>query len=87
MEVNLAVLPGDGAGPAVATRALNVLQAVGERFGHSSNFKEGLIEGVALDTLGKAPSYETLCVIVEYAKAELERPMMSDTPRPHWRDE
>ena len=60
MEFNLAVLPGDGVGPEVMTQALKVLQVVGERFGHSCNFNEGLIGGVAIDNLGTPLSYETL---------------------------
>jgi len=42
------------------TQALKVLEVAGERFGHSFNFKEGLIGGIAIDTEGKALSYETL---------------------------
>jgi 3-isopropylmalate dehydrogenase len=60
MEFNITVLPGDGVGPEVVTEALKVLQAVGERFGHSFNLDEGLIGGVAIDMEGKALSYETL---------------------------
>ena len=60
MELNIAVLPGDGVGPEVTTQALSVLEAVGEKFGHSFKFNEGLIGGVAIDTQGKALSYETL---------------------------
>jgi 3-isopropylmalate dehydrogenase len=60
MELNIAVLPGDGVGPEVMTQGLTVLEAVGERFGHSFKFNEGLIGGVAIDTEGKALSYETL---------------------------
>jgi 3-isopropylmalate dehydrogenase len=60
MKLNLAVLPGDGVGPEVMAQALSVLEAVGERFGHSFNFNEGLIGGVAIDSEGKALTYETL---------------------------
>jgi 3-isopropylmalate dehydrogenase len=60
VELNIAVLPGDGVGPEVMTQALNVLQIVGERFGHSFHLSEGLIGGIAIDTEGKALSYETL---------------------------
>jgi 3-isopropylmalate dehydrogenase len=60
MEFNIAVLPGDGVGPEVMTQALRVLEAVGERFGHSFHLSEGLIGGVAIDAEGKALSYETL---------------------------
>jgi 3-isopropylmalate dehydrogenase len=73
MELNLAILGGDGVGAAGTTQALNVLQTVGEKFGHSFNLNEGLVGGVAIDSRGRARSHESLCIIVEYAKAELER--------------
>jgi 3-isopropylmalate dehydrogenase len=60
MKFAIAVLPGDGIGPEVMTQALKVLQMVGERFGHSFHFHDGLIGGVAIDTLGTALSDETL---------------------------
>ncbi len=60
MEFNVAVLPGDGIGPEVITQALKVLQTVGEKFGHSFHLHDGLIGGIAIDTLGTALSDETL---------------------------
>jgi 3-isopropylmalate dehydrogenase len=60
MKFDIAVLPGDGIGPEVMTQALKVLQVVGERFGHSFHFHDGLIGGVAIDTLGTALDDETL---------------------------
>ncbi|MFO7996895.1 MAG: 3-isopropylmalate dehydrogenase [Dehalococcoidia bacterium] len=60
MEFDVAVLPGDGVGPEVITQALKALQTVGEKFGHSFHFHDGLIGGVAIDTLGTALSDETL---------------------------
>jgi 3-isopropylmalate dehydrogenase len=60
MEFDVAVLPGDGIGPEVITQALTVLQAVGEKFGHSFHFHDDLIGGVAIDTVGTALSNETL---------------------------
>ena len=60
MEFNIAVLPGDGVGPEVIAEALKVLQAVGEKFGHSFHLHDGLIGGVAIDALGTALSDETL---------------------------
>ena len=60
MEFNIAVLPGDGIGPEVMAQALKVLQVVGERFGHDFHLREGLIGGIAIDTLGTALSDETL---------------------------
>jgi len=60
MEFDVAVLPGDGVGPEVTTQALKVLQAVGEKFVHSFRLQDGLIGGVAIDTLGTALNDETL---------------------------
>jgi isocitrate/isopropylmalate dehydrogenase len=58
--LNLAALAGDGAGSAVTTEALNILQAVGGKSDRALNFNGGLIDGAAMDTLGNALSYETL---------------------------
>jgi 3-isopropylmalate dehydrogenase len=60
MEFDVAVLAGDGVGPEVISQALNVLRTVGEKFGHSFRLHDGLIGGVAIDTLGTALSDETL---------------------------
>ena len=60
MEFDVAVLPGDGVGPGVIAEAIKVLQTVGEKFGHSFRLHDGLIGGVAIDTLGTALSEETL---------------------------
>jgi 3-isopropylmalate dehydrogenase len=62
MEFNVAVLPGDGIGPEVIAQGLNVLQAVGEKFGHSFRFRNSLIGGIAIDTSGTALSHETLAM-------------------------
>ena len=60
MQFNLAVLPGDGIGPEVTIEAIKVLQAIGNRFGHSFNLRYGLIGGVAIDEEGTALSPNTL---------------------------
>jgi 3-isopropylmalate dehydrogenase len=60
MEFDVTVLPGDGIGPEVITQALKVLQTVGEKFGHNFALHDGLIGGVAIDTLGTALNDETL---------------------------
>jgi len=54
VQFNLAVLPGDGIGPEVATEAIKVLQAVGKRFDHSFNLHYRLVGGVAIDKTGTA---------------------------------
>lgn len=60
MEFKIAVLRGDGVGPEVVREALNVLQVVGEKFGHSFHLHDDLIGGIAIDNLGTALSTETL---------------------------
>jgi len=60
MPFELAVLPGDGVGPEVVTEAIKVLQAIGNRSGHSFNLRYGLIGGVAIDETGTALPDDTL---------------------------
>jgi len=60
MEFNIAVLPGDGVGPEVIAEAIKVLHAVGEKFEHKFHLHNGLIGGVAIDTIGTALSQDTL---------------------------
>ena len=60
MQFNLAVLPGDGVGPEVASEGIKVLQATGKRFNHNFNLHYGLVGGVAIDQLGTALSSDTL---------------------------
>ena len=54
MQATIAVLAGDGVGPEVAAEAQKVLLAVADRFGHSFEFADGLIGGVAIDQTGSA---------------------------------
>ena len=49
MNYNIAVLSGDGIGPEICDGAIKVLKKVGEKFGHTFNFKEFPIGGVAID--------------------------------------
>ena len=48
MIAKLLLLPGDGIGPEVIAAAVNVLEGVARRFGHSFEFSEELIGGAAL---------------------------------------
>ncbi|MCA0355030.1 MAG: 3-isopropylmalate dehydrogenase [Chloroflexi bacterium] len=54
MQATIALLPGDGIGPEVVAEGVEVLKAVGERYGHSFSFSEGLIGGCAIDAHGTA---------------------------------
>lgn len=57
---NIALLPGDGVGPEVTRAAVEVLQAVGDRFHHRFAFDRHLIGGAAIDATGEPLPAETL---------------------------
>ncbi|MGI8976169.1 MAG: 3-isopropylmalate dehydrogenase [Thermomicrobiales bacterium] len=52
MQATILTLPGDGIGPEVMAEARNVLESVGQQFGHSFVFEERKIGGVAIDAFG-----------------------------------
>jgi len=56
----IAVLAGDGIGPEVTEQAVRVLQAVGERYGHSFTFREALVGVAAIAVEGDAISDATM---------------------------
>ncbi|HKC81958.1 MAG TPA: 3-isopropylmalate dehydrogenase [Gemmatimonadaceae bacterium] len=58
--MKVAVLPGDGIGPEVVAEGVRILRAVGQRWGHSFELREGLIGGCALDARGTPLPSETL---------------------------
>jgi 3-isopropylmalate dehydrogenase len=60
VQFELAVLPGDGVGPDVTTESIKVLEAVGQKFGHSFKLNYGLVGGVAIDETGTALPDDTL---------------------------
>ncbi len=47
---NITVLPGDGIGPEVAAAGVSALQTIGDVYGHSFEFVEKRIGGIAIDT-------------------------------------
>jgi 3-isopropylmalate dehydrogenase len=59
-ELSVAVLPGDGIGPEVIAEGVRVIHAVGQRWGHCFELREGLIGGAALDTVGTPLPEETV---------------------------
>ncbi len=62
MEKNIAVIKGDGIGPEIVTEAIKVLKKVAEKYGHSFNFTEVLLGGIAIDTVGTPLPQETIDV-------------------------
>ena len=60
MKKNIAVLPGDGIGPEIMIGALEILEAIGERFGHEFAYQYGHIGGSAIDMEGTPLSDQTI---------------------------
>ena len=60
MQAKVTLLPGDGIGPEVVAEGVKVLQAVAAKFGHTFEYTEALIGGIAIDTTGTPLPDETL---------------------------
>lgn len=60
MELNIALLRGDGIGPEIVDSAVAVLEKIGEKFGHKFSFTPYLIGGSAIDATGKPLPEETV---------------------------
>ncbi|MBE6732841.1 MAG: 3-isopropylmalate dehydrogenase [Ruminococcaceae bacterium] len=60
MELNIALLKGDGIGPEIVDSAVEVLYKIGEKFGHKFNFTPYLIGGCAIDATGEPLPKETV---------------------------
>lgn len=60
MEFNIAVVKGDGIGPEVVDSAIEVLDLIGKKFGHSFTYKEALAGGCAYDVYGEPLPKETI---------------------------
>lgn len=60
MNYQIAVIPGDGIGPDVVEQTLNVIDKVGEKFGHTFNYTKVLAGGCAIDATGACLPQETI---------------------------
>jgi 3-isopropylmalate dehydrogenase len=60
MQAKITLLQGDGIGPEVVAEGVKVLRAVAAQFGHTFEFTEALIGGIAIDTTGNPLPDETL---------------------------
>lgn len=60
MVLKILILAGDGVGAEVTSAAVTVLQAVAKKFGHTLEFTEGLIGGVAIHKTGSPLPDDTL---------------------------
>lgn len=60
MNYNIVTIPGDGIGPDIIAEAVNVLNVIGEKYGHTFNFTEKLAGGIAIDKCGCPLPQETI---------------------------
>jgi 3-isopropylmalate dehydrogenase len=65
MDYAIAVIPGDGIGPDIIAETLQVLDRIGELYGHSFKYTELLAGGAALDAEGVPLPARTLAVCKE----------------------
>ncbi|MBX2817976.1 MAG: 3-isopropylmalate dehydrogenase, partial [Saprospiraceae bacterium] len=64
MNFTISVLPGDGIGPEVIAQGIKVLDAVGNRFGHSFSYRYADVGGIAIDKTGSPLPQETIDVCI-----------------------
>ena len=60
MEYRIALVKGDGIGPEIVSAAVEVLEKVGEKFGHAFRFTDYLAGGCAIDATGIPLPQETI---------------------------
>ncbi len=60
MDLNIAVIPGDGIGPEVIEQALKVLEKIAEKYGHNLQYSKALAGGSAIDAFGECLPESTL---------------------------
>ncbi|MFR9503740.1 MAG: 3-isopropylmalate dehydrogenase [Rikenellaceae bacterium] len=59
MNLNIAVLPGDGIGPEIVNQALKSVEAVCKKFGHTFSTTQALVGACAIDAVGNPYPDET----------------------------
>ncbi len=60
MTKNIAVIKGDGIGPEIVTEAMKVLDKIAEKYGHTFNYTQVLMGGIAIDEKGEPLPQETI---------------------------
>ncbi len=60
MNYHIAVIKGDGIGPEIVTEAMKVLEEIGKKYGHTFEFEEVLMGGIAIDQTGCPLPEETI---------------------------
>lgn len=59
MNINIAVLPGDGIGPEIVEQAQKVIDAVADKFNHEVKYTNALVGATAIDQVGNPYPEET----------------------------
>ena len=64
MNLNLAILPGDGIGPEIIEQAMKAVKAVAKKFNHELTYEYGITGACAIDEVGDPYPAETheLCM-------------------------
>ena len=83
MDLNVAVIKGDGIGPEIVDEAIKVLNKVADKFGHSINYKEVLMGGASIDAYGIPLTDETI-EICKNSDAVLMGSIGGDTNTSPW---
>jgi len=60
MNLKILILPGDGIGAEVTSAAVDVLNAVAKKFGHTLELSDGLLGGIAIHKTGSPLPEDTL---------------------------
>jgi 3-isopropylmalate dehydrogenase len=60
MKANIVTLPGDGISPEIVAEAVKVMNRVAQAYGHTFDYEEALIGGVAIDETGNPLPEETV---------------------------
>ena len=60
MNKTIAVIKGDGIGPEIVTEAMEVLDQIGKKFGHTFTYNEVLAGGCAIDAYGECLPQSTI---------------------------
>ena len=83
MNVNIAVIKGDGIGPEVVSQAMKVLDTIGEKYGHTFNYQQILMGGCSIDAHG-VPLTDEAIAVAKAADAVLLGSIGGNTPTSPW---
>ncbi|MGE4298965.1 MAG: 3-isopropylmalate dehydrogenase [Desulfovibrionaceae bacterium] len=60
MNIAICLMPGDGIGPEIVPQAVNALNKVAAKFGHTVSYADALIGGAAIDATGSPLPQDTI---------------------------